>query len=352
MPESVLGYIASCLGALRMIFRREYSLRLMVMAAVLSLAAMSGARAQSSPSLQDLISGVVGVKTFINPDARTTENLGREREGSGIVIDDSGLVLTIGYLMVEAHAAELTLDDGRTLPASVVGYDHQTGFGLLRAMTPLKVRPMRLGTAAELKKGDAVLVVSSGGPTMVLPAHVAALREFTGSWEYLLERAIFTSPPHPEWSGAALINREGRLIGVGSLIVSDAAGDGGDGGGNMFVPIDILSPILADLTSAGHVTGPRRPWLGVGAEPVNGQLKVQRVTQGGPAQLAGLRKGDVIVGVAGEETTTLSDFYRRVWARGTAGAVIPLDVMQENQKRRLEIRSADRLDHLRLRSTY
>jgi len=332
-------------------FRRENSLRLMALAAVLSLAAMSGARAQS-PSLQELISGVVGVKTFINPDARTTENLGREREGSGIVIDDSGLVLTIGYLMVEAHAAELTLDDGRTLPASVVGYDHETGFGLLRAMTPLKVRPMRLGKAAELKKGDAVLIASSGGPGMVLPAHVAAVREFAGSWEYLLERAIFTSPPHPEWSGAALINREGRLIGVGSLIVSDAAGDGGDARGNMFVPIDILMPILADLTSAGHVTGPRRPWLGVGAEPVNGQLKVQRVTQDGPAQLAGLRKGDVIVGVAGEETTTLSEFYRRVWARGAAGAVIPLDVMQENQKRRLEVRSADRLDHLRLKSTY
>ena len=238
-----------------MFFRCEKFLQLMLLAAALSLAAIRDARAQS-PSLQELISGVVGVKTFINPDARTTENLGREREGSGIVIDDSGLVLTIGYLMVEAHAAEVMLDDGRTLPASVVGYDHETGFGLLRAMTPLKVRPMTLGTAADLKKGDAVLVVSSGGPSMVLPAHVAAVREFAGSWEYLLERAIFTSPPHPEWSGAALINREGKLIGVGSLIVSDAVGDGSDAAGNMFVPIDMLPPILADLTSAGQVTGP------------------------------------------------------------------------------------------------
>jgi S1-C subfamily serine protease len=334
-----------------MIFRREHLLRVMLLVTALSVAAISGARAQS-PSLQQLISGVVGVKTFINPDARTTENLGREREGSGIVIDDSGLVLTIGYLMVEAHAAELTLDDGRMLPASVVGYDHETGFGLLRAMTPLKVRPMMLGNTADLKKGDAVLVVSSGGPNMVLPAHVAAVREFAGSWEYLLDRAVFTSPPHPEWSGAALINREGKLIGVGSLIVGDAVGDGSAVAGHMFVPIDMLPPILADLTSAGHVTGPRRPWLGVSAEPVNGQLKVQRVTQGGPAQLAGLRKGDVIVGVAGEATATLSEFYRRVWARGAAGAVIPLDVMQDNQKRRLEIQSANRLDHLRLKSTY
>ena len=334
-----------------MFFRCDKFLQLMLLAAVLSVAAIKDARAQS-PSLQELISGVVGVKTFINPDARTTENLGREREGSGIVIDHSGLVLTIGYLMVEAHAAEVMLDDGRTLPASVVGYDHETGFGLLRAMVPLKVRPMAFGTAADLKKGDGVLIVSSGGPSMVLPAHIAAVREFAGSWEYLLDRAIFTSPPHPEWSGAALINREGKLIGIGSLIVGDAVGDGSAVSGNMFVPIDMLRPILADLTSAGQVTGPRRPWLGVSAEPKNGQLEVQRVTQGGPAQLAGLRKGDVIIGVAGKETATLSEFYRGVWARGAAGAIIPIDVIQENQKRRIEVRSANRLDHLRLKSTY
>jgi serine protease Do len=333
-----------------MIVRREGFFHTTLLIAAL-LAVIPGARAQS-PSLQELISGIVGVKTYINPDARTTENLGRTREGSGIVIDDNGLVLTIGYLMVEAHAAELTLNDGRALPASVVGYDHETGFGLLRAMTPLKVRPMVLGKTADVKKGEPVLVASSGGPGMVTAAHVAAVREFAGSWEYLLDRAIFTSPPHPEWSGAALISREGKLIGVGSLIVSDTVGDGGGGAGNMFVPIDMLTPILTDLTSAGRVPGPGRPWLGVSAELVNGQLKIQRVTQGGPGEKAGLRKGDVIVGVAGNETPTLNDFYRRIWARGAAGAVIPLDVMQENQKRRIDVQSASRLDHLRLKSTY
>jgi S1-C subfamily serine protease len=328
-----------------------FSCRKILVAVALAVAAISSAQAQSS-SLQELISGVVGVKTFINPDARTTENLGRTREGSGIVLDDSGLVLTIGYLMVEAHAAEVTTNDGRAMPASVVGYDHETGFGLLRAIAPLKVRPMAIGKAAEVKKSDPVLIASSGGAGMVAAAHVAAVREFAGSWEYLLDSAIFTSPPHSEWSGAALISREGKLVGVGSLIVSDAAGDGTNVAGNMFVPIDMLAPILADLQSAGRVPGPGRPWLGVSAEPSKGRLTVQRVTQGGPAEKAGLRKGDVIVGVAGEETSTLTDFYRRVWARGAAGAVIPLDVLQENQKRRLEVPSADRLDHLRLKSTY
>jgi S1-C subfamily serine protease len=333
-----------------MIFRCRHFLRTTLLTAALSLSAIS-AQAQST-SLQELISAIVSVKTFINPDARTTENLGRAREGSGIIIDDSGLVLTIGYLMVEAHAAEVKLADGRTIPAGIVGYDHETGFGLLRVLTPVKVRPMAFGKAADVMTGDPVLIASAGGPRMVAAAHVAAVREFAGSWEYLLDRAIFTSPPHPEWSGAALINREGKLVGVGSLILSDVAGDQSGIKGNMFVPIDMLPPILADLTSSGRVPGPGRPWLGVNADLVNGKLRVQRVTQGGPAEKAGLRQGDVIFGVGGEEISTLNDFYRRVWARGAAGVVIPLDVMQENQKRRLEVQSANRLDHLRLRSTY
>lgn len=325
--------------------------RVLCLAVALLLTVTPGAQAQSS-SLQELVSAVVGVKTFINPDARTTANLGRMREGSGIVIDASGLVLTIGYLMVEAHAAEVTLNDGRAVPASIVGYDHETGLGLLRAITPLNVRPMPLGTSARVKKDDRVIVAVSGGAGMMAAAHVAAVREFAGSWEYLLEHAIFTSPPHPEWSGAALISRDGKLLGVGSLNLTDVMGDGSNTRGNMFVPIDMLAPVVADLTSAGRVAGPGRPWLGVGAEPVNGRLQVQRVTEGGPAAQAGLKKGDVIVGVAGEETTTLNDFYRRIWARGAAGTVIPLDVMQDNKARRVEVQSVNRLDHLRLKSTY
>ncbi len=322
-------------------------------AAALILTVTSGAQAQApAPALQDMVSAVVGVKTFINPDARTTENLGRTRAGSGIVIDDNGLVLTIGYLMVEAHAAEVTLNDGRTVPASVAGYDHETGFGLLRAITPLNVRPMALGKSASVKKDDRVVIAASGGAKMMAAAHVAAVREFAGSWEYLVERAIFTAPPHPEWSGAALISREGKLLGVGSLILTDVMGDGSNMRGNMFVPIDMLAPVIADLISTGRVAGPGRPWLGVSAEPVNGRLRVLRVTEGGPAAQAGLKKGDTIVGVAGEKTTTLNDFYRRVWARGAAGTVIPLDVMQDNTSRRIEVQSASRLDHLRLKSTY
>src|SRR5215210_1288852 len=220
--------------------------------------------AAAQTAIPELVAGVVGIKTFINPEARTRGNLGREREGSGIVIDEGGLVLTIGYLMVEAHAAEIVTNAGRKVPADVVGYDHETGFGLLRAVEPLRLRPLAFGKSAALKHGDPVLVASHGGSGMVAPAYVVAKREFAGNWEYLLDEAIFTAPPHPAWSGAALISRDGKLVGVGSLIVGDV-GNSDHTPGNMFVPIDLLPSILGDIIAEGRASGPGRPWLGISA---------------------------------------------------------------------------------------
>jgi S1-C subfamily serine protease len=222
----------------------------------------------------------------------------------------------------------------------------------LRTIEPLKLKPLALGKSAEVKEGDPVLVASFGGVDMVAPAYIVARREFAGSWEYLLDDALFTAPPHPAWSGAALISREGRLVGVGSLIVGDATRAGEKSPGNMFVPIDLLAPILGELLAGGRVSGPGRPWLGINAEELHGRLFVSRVTPGSPAEDAGIRRGDLIVGVSGEQPRTLGDFYRKVWARGAAGVTVPLDVLQESQIRRIEVKSMNRLDHLKLRSTF
>jgi S1-C subfamily serine protease len=308
--------------------------------------------APQAPSIQELLSGVVRIKTFINPDGRTVENLGREREGSGVVIDGNGLVVTIGYLMVEAHAAEIVTNDGRTVPANIVGYDHETGFGILQAIAPLKVRPMAFGKSSELKQGEIVIVAGGGGADHASPVAIASKREFAGSWEYLLDEAIFTAPPHPAWSGAALISREGKLLGVGSLIVGDATGDGSATPGNMFVPIDRLPPILADLMSDGRVANAAPPWLGLTTEELRGRLIVSKVIPGGPAEKAGLARGTVIVGVAGQETNRLADFYRKVRSLGRAGVNVPLDVMQNSESRHVDIKSMNRLDHLKLKSTF
>jgi S1-C subfamily serine protease len=328
--------------------------RVLLVAALTAVTISAAASAQGqppAPSIDELLSGVVQIKTFINPDGRSVSNLGRERAGSGIVLDSGGLVLTIGYLMLEAHAAEIVTNDGRTLPANVLGYDHESGFGLLRAIQPPKVRPLQLGKSAEVKAGDRVLVASFGGAAMVAPVVIAAKREFAGSWEYLLDEAIFTAPPHPAWSGAALINREGRVVGVGSLIMADVS-EGAGMPGNMFVPIDRLPPILADLIAEKPVPAKPRPWLGVNTQEIGGRLLVSRVTPDSPAEKAGIRRGDVIVGVDGEPASSLADLYRKIWAKGTAGVTVGIDVVNGDAKRRVDIKSMDRRDHLRLKSTY
>jgi serine protease Do len=323
---------------------------LLLAAGIVALTSVSAA-AQNA-WIEELAAAVVRIKTHINPEGRTIEGLGRDREGSGVLIDSDGLVLTIGYLMVEAYAAEVVTNEGRTVPASVVGYDHESGFGLLRTLEPLKLKPMPLGKSSEVKERDPVLVASFGGAAMVAPAYIVAKREFAGSWEYMLDDALFTSPPHPAWSGAALIDRAGKLVGIGSLIVGDAVGGGDKTPGNMFVPIDRLPPILADLIASGRISGPGRPWLGLNAEELRGRLFVSRVTPGGPADKAGVKRGDVIVGVKGEPPRNLADFYRKVWAQGDAGVSVPLEVLQDSEVRRVEIKSINRLEHLKLKSTF
>ena len=320
-------------------------------AAFAALLASAPATAQND-RIDDLLAAVVQVKTHINPDGRTVDGLGREREGSAILIDQDGLLLTIGYLMVEAYAAEITDNTGRTVSANVVGYDHESGFGLLRTVEPLKLKPMPLGKSADVKHGDPVLIGSFGGSAMAGAAYMVAKREFAGSWEYMLDDALFTAPPHPAWSGAALISRDGKLVGVGSLIVPDASGGADKTPGNMFVPIDRLAPILGDLIAGGRIAGPGRPWLGVNTDELRGHLFVTRVTPGGPADKAGIRRGDIIVGVNGEQPTSLADFYRKVWARGNAGATVGLEVLQDREVRQIDVKSINRLDHLKLKSSF
>ena len=310
------------------------------------------AQAGPSASLEELIGAVVKIKTHINPDGSTIRNLGRDREGTGIVIDADGLVLTIGYLMVEAHSAEVITNDGRTVPAAVVGYDNETGFGLLRTLAPLKVKPLALGKSSDVKENDNVVIASGGGAENVARATIVSKREFTANWEYVLKEAYFTSPPFASWAGAALINREGKLLGVGSLSVGDTSGAKIHMPGNMFVPVDHLMPILSDLIAEGHIAGPGRPWLGLTTDEGSGRLVINSVTPSSPAEKAGIQRGNIIVGINGETPTNLNDFYKKLWSRGGAGAVVALDVMQDNAVRRVEVKSINRLQHLKLNSTF
>jgi S1-C subfamily serine protease len=291
---------------------------------------------------------VVRVRSKVIANARSGRTLGPQREGTGVVIDSEGLVLTIGYLIVEAETIELSTADGRSYPATVVGYDNASGFGLLKALRPLPVKPVQFGQSAVLAESEMVLIVGFDG---VAPAYVVSRRPFVGYWEYLLDEAIFTAPATVNWSGAALLNREGRLLGIGSLVVGDAMGTNTQLPGNMFVPIDLLKPLLGDLIATGRSSARPRPWIGVNSQEVQGNVIVTRVSPDSPAEAANIRTGDVIVGVGGQPIRGQADFYGKLWGRGEAGVDIPLEVLRGGRVEKVTVKSVDRERYYRAKPT-
>ena len=297
---------------------------------------------------EQLLKAIVKVKSTIPNEARTAGILGTAREGNGVLIDADGHILTIGYLILEADDIEVVDQAGQTLPAKYIGYDHKTGFGLIQADKILNVDPIQLGQSSDLKTGDPVLAIGHGGVDSVQGVRVVSRGEFTGYWEYLLENAIYTTPPYANYGGAALVGRDGNLLGIGSIFTRKSIADLGEVPCNMFVPIDLLQPILTRLMTTGSSGEPRQPWLGVQIEEVHGRLFVQRVTSGGPAEKAGLGSGDIILKVNKEAVQGLADFYRKVWAIGEAGVEVSVEVLQGIEVRDLIVQSEDRYRYFRM----
>lgn len=291
--------------------------------------------------LDDALDAVVSIRAIVPADALTAEVLGTERAGHGVLIED-GLILTIGYLVTEAQTIWLTFNDGSVVGGHVLGYDQATGFGLIQVLGRVPQAPLTLGSSEFVSVGDPVIVAGSGGPPAALTAKVVAKQEFAGYWEYVLDEAIFTTPAHPNWGGTAVIDTNGSLIGIGSLQIQDAEINGRKASLNMVVPIDVLKPILADLKSIGHPDQTARPWLGIYATEIDGQIVVIGTADGGPAQNSGLASGDFIVSVGDIETEGLADFFRTVWASGPAGTPIELHVMRDGRSFVVKIESADR----------
>jgi S1-C subfamily serine protease len=305
------------------------------------------ARAQSELTVDSL--SVVRVKSKAVANARTTRSLGPQREGTGVVIDSDGLVLTIGYLIVEAETVELSTADGRSFPATIVGYDGATGFGLLKALRPLPVKPVQFGQSSSIGEREMVLIVGFDG---VAPAYVVSRRPFVGYWEYLLDEAIYTAPATVNWSGAALLNREGKLLGIGSLVINDAMGTRTQVPGNLFVPIDLLKPLLGDLIATGKSSARPRPWIGINTQEVQGNVIVTRVSADGPAEDASIRSGDVIVGIGGQTIAGQADFYTKLWKTGEAGVEVPLDVLRSGRVEKIMVKSIDRDRYYRAKPVY
>lgn len=311
-------------------------------AALAAWRATNGIPQPASPPLD----AVVKLSIRAVEGARTADSLGAEREGTGIVIDDQGLILTIGYLVLEAASVLVIGGDNKIYPASVVGFDHATGFGLLRAKPAPPCAPVELGDSSALAELQSLVVACHAGGGGVTGAALVSRRRFTGWWEYMIDDALFTAPPRYEHSGAALFDGEGRLVGIASLWVSDALNAGVAFPGNMFVPINLLKDVLPDLVQNGRRSGAKRPWLGLNTEQLESHVVVSRVLPDSPAEYAGLRRGDIILGVGGDSIGGQSEFYERLWASGAAGSDVTLHIVREKSVRHLIVQTGDRLDYL------
>jgi S1-C subfamily serine protease len=290
--------------------------------------------------LDRALASVLGLHSIIPNDAFSADNLGTERAGNGVLIDD-GLVLTIGYLITEADTVWLHLGDGRVVQGHALGFDSETGFGLVQALGHIDLAPLPLGSSAATKIGDKVVLGGAGGRTRSVASQIAAKQEFAGYWEYLLDEALFTHPAHPNWGGAGLISSRGELIGIGSLQM-ERERDGKSEHVNMVVPIDLLKPVLDDLKKFGRVNKPARPWLGMFSAEIEDKMVVVGISAKGPAARAELKAGDVILAVAGEKISSQTQFYRKLWSLGPAGVDVPLTVYHEGVTFDVVLASTDR----------
>lgn len=316
---------------------------------VLITCGMAWAQTAEPPGAQAMIealtraqAAVVGVDVTAAEGARSAETLGRRRQGSGVVIDPDGLILTIGYLVLEADTIQVVTQDERALPARAVAYDVATGFGLVKPLFPLRgVNPVPLGSYASAEAGQPMIAASGDGD--VVMTRLVSKRAFSGYWEYHIEAALFTSPPIANHSGASLFNQRGELLGIGSLFVADALGESPRVPGNMFVPVDLLKPILAEMQQTGMSRPSRRPWLGLTSTEQSGRVQVVRVAAGSPAQAGGIEAGDIILAVDGVGVATLEEFYKRLWAHPTPDAEIVLTVLHGAQVKTMKVQAVDRM---------
>jgi S1-C subfamily serine protease len=292
------------------------------------------------------LDSVVLLRATIAEDAFTASILGTERAGNGVVIREDGLVLTIGYLITEAESIWLTTNRGTVVQGHALAYDQGTGFGLVLPLGSLGVRPLERGSPAAVATGAEVIVIGHGGRAHSLKGKIIAKREFAGYWEYVLDEALFTAPAHPQWGGAALVGEDGRLLGIGSLLVQEAVG-GKTVDGNMFVPIDLLAPILEGMLATGRPVKPPRAWLGIYATEMDGNVVIGGLAPGGPAERAGVKLGDLVLEVDGARVTGLAAMFRKIWSVGPAGSEVSLTLSRRGASSRIQVQSADRGDFLK-----
>jgi S1-C subfamily serine protease len=319
----------------------------MLVVPIAAATAESLAQSPATPTVEaEILGSIVSISVRAVANARTARDQGAERQGTGVVVEPGGYILTSVFLVQEADSIVVTTADARTVRAAVAAQDETTGVAVLRPAAGLGVRPLPLGSAATVGVPAPAIIASAAKGRRIAAASVVAKREFAGHWEYLVEDALLTTPPTPEWSGAALVDGTGRLIGIGSLLLADVKpGAEPATPGNLFIPVEGFRPVLARLAAGDTKQSPRRPWLGLVMAKSDRPLVIAEVPPGSPAERAGLRPGDMVAAVNGDAVATHAELYRRIW-REQPGTDIVLSIRRDGALREVRLRAIDPQDYL------
>jgi S1-C subfamily serine protease len=289
---------------------------------------------------------VVGVQTRSDQQANTARTLGQLRQGSGVVIAPD-TVLTIGYLLLEAETVDLIDHQGRRIPGQVRAVDNASGLGLIRALVPLRLEAVPLGDSDALPTPGKLWTLGQRESELTA-LELVSRKSFAAGWEYLLETPLMTLPAVNNWSGAGLFDQDGRLVGIGSLLVQDVFNDQQRLPGNLYVPVNLVKEPLTELLRTGKRPGPAPSWLGISSQALpGGGLAVLRVSPDSPAERSGIMVGDTLVALQGQALLNLQDFYRRLWALGPAGSTLTLSIQRQGQIRQVDVVTADRNQSLK-----
>jgi len=301
--------------------------------------------------IQNFYNAVVSIDSIVPDEARTSKSLGTVRQGSGVIIDQNN-ILTIGYIVIEASEIIIGLPDGKKIPGKLTGYDHSSGFGIVSPIIKTSLTPLKIGDSNKIELDDNLLILPSPNKGVGSVVKMVSRRPFIGWWEYLLENPIYTLPMNDSWAGSPLINHKGEILGIGSLFVADAALPGTLSPGNMFVPINLLRPILKDLIKYGRPKSGMKPYLGISTNDSNGEIIVTRVSKDGPSDKAGIRKNDIIKSVNGKQVNNIENFYRTIWNSGKIGVKIQLEIIRDKKKLNFKVKSVDRMDYFIKNKSY
>ncbi len=262
--------------------------------------------------------------------------LGEERMGAGVVVAP-GTVLTAHYLVLGASRVETVGIDGRTRTAERVALDHDSGLALLTLNGPdLQPAPLAEGEAA--RPGDPVFLLTCTGDKERRGAsgHVSFVGPFEAFWEYMLDEAIMTTIVNPGLAGGPLLDLQRRVVGIVSL------GLGAVGRYSLAIPVGLFLERRLRLESGDpQPASERHAWIGFYPQASEDGVAISGVVTGGPAEAAGLQRGDLLVSVDGQPVRTLRQLYRALW-RKAPGQVIDMQVLRAESIQVFEIVAGDR----------